>query len=125
MGCKEFYDTSLKLCLEVGTQSKNTIRYISIGQAYERFGSSLCNALPAFHASTGCDYTASFKRRGKVAPFKLLGKVFTEMGTEILLNSSILEGVEKYLCLLYGKKKCDSIDDVRLQMFLEKFKQFS
>ena len=29
------------------------------------------------------------------------------MSTEILLNSSILERVENYLCLLYGKKKYD------------------
>ena len=47
------------------------------------------------------------------------------MGTEIWLNSSIYERVMKYLCLLYGKKKCDSIYDVRLQMFLEKYKQLS
>ena len=47
------------------------------------------------------------------------------MGTEISLNSSIFERVEKYLHLLYEKKKYDSIDDVRLQMFLQKYKQFS
>ena len=47
------------------------------------------------------------------------------MSTEISLNSSILERVEKYLCLLYGKKTSDSIDDVRLQMFAEKYKQFA
>ena len=46
------------------------------------------------------------------------------MGTEISLNSSIFERVEKYLYLLYGKKKCESIHDVRLQMFLQKYKQF-
>ena len=87
--------------------------------------------LPAFHAFTGCDYTASFKRKGKVAPFKLLEKsievrdVLTEMSTEISLNSSIVERVEKYLCLLYGKETCDSIDDVKRQIFLEKYKQLS
>ena len=97
MGCKQFYDTSLKLWLEVGTQSKNTIRYISIDQACEKFGSSLCNALPAFHAFTGCDYTASFKRKGKVTPFKLLEKstedreVFTEMSTEIRETAASLK----------------------------------
>ena len=69
MGCNQFYDTSLKLWLEVGTQSKNTMEYISIDQTCEKFGSSVCNALPAFHAFTGCDYTASFKRKGKVVPF--------------------------------------------------------
>ena len=64
------------------------------------------------------------------APFKLLEKsakareVFSEMRTDISLNSSILKRVEKYIYLLYGKKKFDSIDDVRLQMFLEKYKQF-
>ena len=73
----------------------------------------------------------SFKRKENLAPFKLLEKstkareVFTEMGTDISLSNSILERVEKYLCLLYGKKKCSSIDDVRLQMLLEKYKQFS
>ena len=129
--CKQFYDTSLKLWLEVVTQSKNTIRHISIYQACEKFGSSLCNALPVFHTFTGCDYAAQFKRRGKVAPFKLLEnstearEVFTEISTGISLNSSIRERVEKYLCFLYEKKKCDSIDDVRMLMFLEKYKQFS
>ena len=109
---------------------KNTIRYISIDQACEKFGLSLCNALPVFHAFTGFDYKVSFKRKGNFTPFKLLEKstkareVFTEMGTEISLNNSILERVEKYLCLLCGKKKCSSIDDVRLQIFLEKYKQF-
>ena len=45
------------------------------------------------------------------------------MSTEISLNSNILEGEEKYLCLLYGKKKCDSIDYTRSQMLLAKHKQ--
>ena len=53
------------------------------------------------------------------------GELLTKISTDISLNSSILEQVEKYLGLLYGKKKCDPIDDVILQMFLEKYKQFS
>ena len=47
------------------------------------------------------------------------------MSTEILLTSSILEREEKYLCLLYRKKTCNSVDGVRLPMFLKKYKQFS
>ena len=34
--------------MTVGTQSKNTVRYIRIDQARKKFGSSLCNALPTF-----------------------------------------------------------------------------
>ena len=38
MGCKQFYDTSLNVWLEIGTQSENTIRYISIDQVCKKFG---------------------------------------------------------------------------------------
>ena len=92
---------------------------------------SLCNALPAFHSFTGSNYKASLTRKEKITTFKLLQKrtkareVFTEIGNAFSLNDSILERVEQYLCLLYGKKKYGSIDDVRLQMFVEKYKQFS
>ena len=47
------------------------------------------------------------------------------MNTVISLNSSILERVVKWLCLLHGKKNCDSIDYVRLQIILDKYKQLS
>ena len=113
------------------TQKKQSGTNISISQACKKFGWSLCNALPAFHAFTRCDYAAQLKRRRKVSFFKLLEKstkareVFTEIRAGISLKSRILERIEKYLCLLYGKKKYDSIDHVRLQMFLEKYKQFS
>ena len=53
MGCKKFYDTSLKLWLQGGTHSKNTLKYIRTDQACEKYGSSLCNALPAFRAFMG------------------------------------------------------------------------
>ena len=29
--------------------------------------------------------------------------------------------IEKYLCYVYGRKKCDSINDVRVEIFLEKY----
>lgn len=37
-------------------------------------GQNLCCSLPAFHAFTGCDYTAAFYRKGKVKPFEILEK---------------------------------------------------
>lgn len=66
MVCKQFYDTTLKLWLEVATQSKNKTKYISIDQTCEKIASLLCKALPAFHAITGCHNTASMKRKGQV-----------------------------------------------------------
>ena len=40
---------SVNLWLEVGLETKNTLRYISINQMYERIGESLALALSAFH----------------------------------------------------------------------------
>lgn len=34
----------------------------------------LCFSLPAFHAYTGCDYTAAFYNKGKARPFKIFSK---------------------------------------------------
>ncbi|CAH1101783.1 unnamed protein product [Psylliodes chrysocephalus] len=37
--------------------------------------SNLCISLPAFHAFTGCDYSASFYGKGKVTPFNIFKKM--------------------------------------------------
>ena len=34
-----------------------------------KLGPTLCLALPAFYAFTGCDYTAAFSNKGKVRPY--------------------------------------------------------
>ena len=47
---------------------------ISINQICDHFGVDFCVVLPAFHAFPGCNYIASFNRKGKVRPLKLLEK---------------------------------------------------
>ena len=74
VGCRSKIDSSVKLWLEAGLHTKNTLRYVSEDQLCENLGESLCNALPAYHAFTGSDYTAAFCRKGKVRPFKKLEK---------------------------------------------------
>lgn len=39
-----------------------------------KLGPKLCKSLPAFHAFTGCDYTAAFYNKGKIRPFKIYSK---------------------------------------------------
>ena len=62
----------LKLWLEMGVETKNTLRYVSVNQIYSSLGQLLSSALPASHALFGCDYTAAFSRKDKVRPFKCL-----------------------------------------------------
>ena len=65
LGCKSKLSPLVQIFMEIGLSSNNTLRYIDINKMYEHFGEKVCNAMPAFHAFTGSDFTASFLRKGK------------------------------------------------------------
>ncbi|XP_057305868.1 uncharacterized protein LOC130647831 [Hydractinia symbiolongicarpus] len=128
LGCLSKLPNSLNIWMETGVYTKNTLRYISINQIYQKLGKNICMALPAYHAFTGCDYTASFSRKGKIRPFKLLEKnesvqdVFKQLGTNLDVTDDAFATLEKFVCSMYGKRNLSSVDEARLVMFLEKYK---
>lgn len=74
----------------------------------EKFRSKLRQSLPAFHAFTGCDYTAAFYNRGKVKPFRLFSKnekyqvVFASLTDEadVFINEQ-METVQEFTAIMY------------------------
>ena len=104
LGCTHLFDQKVNIWLEVGVQSKNNLRYININKIYNQLWETLCIALPAYHALTGCDYSASFCRKGKVQPFKILKKdvqiqeVFGKLANMEELDETSEEVIEKYIC---------------------------
>ena len=68
LGCISQIPPYINLWLEVGLYLKNTLRYINVNKLYRKIGDPVCKSLSAYHAFTGCDYTASFSRKGKSAP---------------------------------------------------------
>lgn len=56
--------------METGQISNNSLRYINLTKIHDYLGST--QALPAFHAFSGCDYEASFYGKGKKTPFTIL-----------------------------------------------------
>ena len=117
-----------RIWMESGIQSKNNLRYISINHIFHQLGEPLCEALPFYHAFTGCDYTSSFDRKGKIKPFKLFKK--NPEFQEAFLNLSHSEGIfndiksiiESFACQMYGRKKTNSVDQARLEIFVTKYK---
>ena len=65
-------DSSLKIWLEVGVEGSKSLRYIDLTKLHSKLGWKFCMALAAFHAFTGCDYCASFYRKGKLKALKIL-----------------------------------------------------
>ena len=87
-------------------------------------------ALPAFHAFSGCDYLAAFSRKGKLRPFKLLENdrdfqiAFANLGNETPeLDEKDVKQIEKFVCKInVGHKTISSVNNVRLNTFLQMYK---
>jgi hypothetical protein len=94
--------------LEVGLASKNTSRFVDVTSLSKILGSSLCKALPEFHAFTGCDYSPSFAFKRKVRPPTLLEKkpsaqnAFVKLGSVEMLPNSFIDEIKKFVCKSTG-----------------------
>lgn len=113
------------LWMDVGTSSKNNRRYISITNIYEVLGSRICAALPGFHAFTGCDYTSSFVRKGKIRPFAKLEKnkeaqkAFQSLATEKEQSQRTQKTLQMFTAIIYGAK-----DNTKLTLNEHRYKIF-
>ena len=99
------------LWMDVGMSSKNNRRYISITNIYESLGPQICAALPGFHAFTGCDYTSSFVRKGKIKPFAKLQKnkealkAFQSLAIEKQQSQQTQKTLQTFTAIIYGAKE--------------------
>ena len=50
--------------MDAGTSGQNNRRYINVNGLRDNIGKKTCQALPALHAFTGCDYTVSMHEKG-------------------------------------------------------------
>ena len=93
-----------------------------------KLGKDLRRALPAFHDFTGSDNIAAFSRKGKIHPLKTLEKdktaqtVFGDMGFSDDIKEEEFKVIEKFTCALYGRPKFNSANEVRLELFLKKYR---
>ena len=113
------------------TGTGNKLRCIDMNAASEKLGADICGALPGFHAFTGCDSVSAFAFRGKKTAFKLLQgslpanaavrDVFSKLGTEFQqLSQECLDGLERFVCLLYNVPGCNKLDSARYELFCTK-----
>jgi hypothetical protein len=81
-------------------------------------------ALPGLHAFTGCDFTASFYRKGKIKPYELLEnnndgtliQFFSSMSSREELNRKKAEG---YVCSLYGMQDIKDVNEARYKKLVQ------
>ena len=104
--------------MEIGNFSDNSLRFIDITKLAHNLGMQVTQALPGFHAFTGCDFSPSFVGKGKTRPVNILLKyadcqiAFARLGIE-----NMIKGIESFVYKLYGNKTSNSINDVLIQNF--------
>lgn len=116
-----------KVWLDIGLSGKNSRRYIELHLLVDTLDNALINALPGYHAFTGCDYTASFMNKGKKRPLDLMLKrelftdAFRSLGEEENVSEDTCAALEIYVCALYGKHKQVKVDKARYLIFQQRY----
>ena len=113
-----------EIWLAGNTSKQNEINCFNCSKIAENLGPILCRALPAFHAFTGCDYTAAFFRKGKSRPYQIFKKaahfqiVFSDLtDPRDIFDDEKMNVVQQFTSLMYGIKKCASVNSARFQLF--------
>ncbi len=119
-------DAPVNVWMDVGKSGNNTRRYIDVTSLASHLGSDMTQALPGFHAFTGCDYTAAFFRKGKVRPLSLMEKgdfvtSFGILGKTETANPAVVSQLESFVCNMYGKSRLVSANEARYAVFCDKF----
>ena len=84
-------------------------RRILLSPIHEKLGNSIANALPGFHAMSGCDQTGKFAGKGKLLFWKSLMsaneemvEAFCDLGSSKQVSEKTIQGLEKFICKLYA-----------------------
>lgn len=109
------------------TGTGNNRRLLDITDLSNKLPEDMCSALLGFHSFTGCDTTSCFAGKGKIRPFSLLQKhqhffhLFSQLGDKDVLTPSVLSGLEKFVCMMYGNKKDDDVNKLRADTVRKRF----
>jgi hypothetical protein len=110
---------------DTGTGTKR--RMIDVKKVAAEVKNDVIQALPGFHAFTGCDTTSAFMRRGKRGPFKLLElhaqhtEVFRQLGiASTCLSDDDHRSLERFVCTMYCKPADGDVNKVRCDIFEER-----
>lgn len=103
-------------------------RYIPIHQLAENLGLQTCQALPFWHAFTGCDTTSAFAGRGKKTAWDVW-RAFPEVTATFIslsmcpneLTENHMAMLERYTVLMYDRTSSSkTVNECRQMLFTKK-----
>ena len=103
-------------------------KIINITKIAKEHGKQKCNAIFGLYVFTRYDSVNAIKGKGKLKALELLNrldeycKVFQELRMQWNLEDEILHQIETFVCSLYGRASCSSVDTARYNLFRLKCK---
>ncbi len=123
---KHFKDS--QIWFDCGVSSNNSRRMMNVICITHELGHNLVDALTAYHAFTGFNFTAAFARQGEVKPFEIMLKnskhqtSFCHLGESLSLSNADIVEIEKFVCAMYGKPGSSSVSNERYILFMRKLR---
>ena len=116
-----------ELWIEFG--SGKNLRYLPVHLLARNIKESITNALPPFHAFTGCDQVSAFCGKGKRTAWNSLVSspeavtcfgILSNMPSEEAFKNCMPD-VERFVVLLYDRSSnCETTNEARLELFTNK-----
>ncbi|KAK3890329.1 hypothetical protein Pcinc_005711 [Petrolisthes cinctipes] len=106
----------------------NTRRFINVSnivEVLEECKSGLPQALPGYHAFTGCDFTSAFYMKGKVKPFNIMKKDATRKFVEMFISMGDITGdvdadiASEFVCQICAQHKTRDVNEARYIKMLQ------
>ena len=132
----KFYDLQqicpeIELCVAFGVGKD--YRLYSVNALYASVGRRTSQAMPMFHAFTGCDTTSTFFRKGKKTAwlawksYPMVTSAFLEVYNnpfqEITIDSEMFKQLERFTVILYDKNCSEqNVNAARRELFSKKSK---
>ena len=115
---------AIKVPILFDTGTGNKRRLIDINKIQSVLGEDISQALPGFHAFTGCDTTSAFVRRGKRGPLTLMRRnakfcsAFKSLGqAPDHIDEDVAQKLEQFVCAMYGYPKSTDTNKLRSLIF--------
>ncbi|KAK3734694.1 hypothetical protein QZH41_002113 [Actinostola sp. cb2023] len=126
--CAAHFDSLACEELWLKTGVKDRLRFIPVHDVSHALGRRMCDALPAFHALTGCDSTSALAGIGKKKAWRVLQSNIHQESLSLLGQHEDLDSVtaakcEEFICDLYPvttKKPPGTTDNLRYLVFCQK-----
>ena len=111
--------------------TKSRARIVSIPQVCEKLGQEMCEVRPSLHAITGCDSVGAFATKGKKKAFDIvrqypcLRQIVGSLGEKVPASDEDLNKIEQFVCALYNDHRCNSVNELRYNLFCKSKNQQS